>query len=118
MQSEVQDENEKVRVQETAKEVILLGDAGLLDLIAVLVYDTKPVYFLSMPRKEIQWTRKKRKVYDKKLKKMVNSYFLRLNINDGYNFGMGNVDITDQTTGLYRFDKWSQNCKWWHSIFW
>ena len=57
-------------------------------------------------------------MYDKAKKKMVNVPFLRLNINNEYNFGMGGVDIADQLRGSYRFDTWARKSKWWHSIFW
>ena len=44
--------------------------------------------------------------------------FLRLNLNDDYNYGMGGADIADQLRGAYRFDKWMRNYKWWHAVFW
>ena len=44
--------------------------------------------------------------------------FLRLNVNDEYNFGMSGADITDQIRGSFCFDHWLCNYKWWHSIFW
>ena len=44
--------------------------------------------------------------------------FLRLNVNDDYNNGMGDVDIADQLRVFYRFDRWMRKFKWWHSIFW
>ena len=37
--------------------------------------------------------------------------FLRLNLNDNYNYGMGGADIADQLRGAYRFDKWMRNYK-------
>jgi len=49
---------------------------------------------------------------------MVDTKFLRLNINDDYNNGMGDVDIADQLRFCYRFDHWMRKYKWWHSLFW
>ena len=49
---------------------------------------------------------------------MTKMKFLRLNVNDDYNYGMGGADIADQICGSYRFDHWLQNYKWWHAIFW
>ena len=49
---------------------------------------------------------------------MIKMKFLRLNVNDDYNYGMGGADIADQIHGSYRFDHWLCSFKWWHSIFW
>ena len=37
-----------------------------------------------------------KKLYDKTKNKMKNVEFLRVNLIDAYNFGMGGVDIADQ----------------------
>jgi len=100
------------------KMTILIGDPDCPSLLAVSVYDTKPVHFLSSCAESIKWIEKKRKVFDKSTKRMKQMTFLRLNINDDYNYGMGGVDIADELRGSYRFDKWMRNYKWWHSIFW
>ena len=52
------------------------------------------------------------------MKKMRVMKFLRLNLNDDYNFGMGGANVANQLRGAYRFDKWMRNYKWWHAIFW
>ena len=45
--------------------------------------------------------------------------FLRLNQIDRYNYGMGDVDITNQLCVSYRLDQWIRNKKWWWSnMFW
>ena len=49
---------------------------------------------------------------------MAKMKFLRLNVNDDYNYGMGGADIADQIRGSYHFDHWLRNFKWWHPIFW
>ena len=66
----------------------------------------------------IFWEEKSRDVFDKAKNQMVKMKFLRLNVNDDYNFGMGGADIADQIRGSYCFDHWVRNFKWWHSTFW
>ena len=58
------------------------------------------------------------RVFDKSMKQMVMMKFLRLNVNDDYNYGMGGADIIDQIRRSYRYDHWLRNFKWWHSICW
>jgi len=118
VQQELNKKNEIEKVRGTVMGAKLVGDSGCPDLLAVSVYDTKPVHFLSMACDSVKWIEKSRRVYDKSSKKMVDSKFLRLNINDDYNNGMGDVDIADQLRFCYRFDHWMRKYKWWHSIFW
>ena len=87
-------------VQGTVKSVELKGGANCPNLCAVSVYDTKPVHFMTMANDRIKWINKKRKVYNKDLGKQVDIDFLRLNITDDYNYGMGQVDISDQLRGV------------------
>jgi hypothetical protein len=42
--------------------------------------------------------------------------FLRLNVNDDYNKGMSDVDVSDQLRNYYRFDHWLRKTKWWWPI--
>ena len=44
----------------------------------------------------IKLIKKEQKVYNKEECKSQNIEFLRLNVNDEYNFGMGHVDVLDQ----------------------
>ena len=104
-------------VRGTLKAAVLKGDSDCPDLVPCSVYDTKPVNFLSMCTDSIQWVEKKRKVWDKSAKQMVDFHFLRLNINDEYNKEMGDVDISDQLRNSYRFDHWLRKTKWWWSMF-
>ena len=112
----VPDQQEKVRG--TVKGAVLTGDDELQNLVAVSVYDTKPVNFLSMCCETVQWIPKKRNIFDKVTMTTQEKTFLRLNINDFYNKEMGDVDIADQVRGSYRIDKWMRKYKWWHAIFW
>ena len=57
-------------------------------------------------------------MFNKEKKKTETVDFLRLNITDKYNNGMGQVDIADQLRNSYRFDHWLRNNKWWHSVYW
>ena len=79
----------------TVKAAKLEGDPGFLCLIASSVYDTKPVYSLSIISKKVQWIVKERLVYNTQTKRKEIMRFLRLNQIDTYNYGMGCVDISD-----------------------
>ena len=118
MQEELNNRKEQEKVRGTVITAELVGDSKCPSLIAVSVYDTKPVHFLSMSAENIKWVEKKREVYDRSIGRMTTMKFLRLNVNDEYNYGMGGVDIADQIRGSYRFDHWLRNYKWWHAIFW
>jgi len=98
------------------KVAILKGDSQCPDSVATSVYDTKPVHFLSMSAESFKWI-KKRDVYDKVKKGIVNTEFLRLNINDDYNCQMGHVDVADQLRNYYQMDHWMRKTKWWWSPF-
>ena len=43
--------------------------------------------------------------------------FLRLNVNNEYNYGMGDVDLADQLQLVYKVKIWLRNYKWWHTFF-
>ena len=112
IQQEIVGKEGQEKARGTVKGARLSGDSMCPDLVAVSVYDTKPVHFMSMTCEEIKWITKVRSIYDKVKNKMVKVPFLCLNINDDYNFGMGGVDIADQLRGYYRFDKWARKSKW------
>jgi len=116
-QEEVKNPKEVQQVRGTVKVAVLKGDPGCPDLIAASVYDTKPVHFMSMAAELIQWVRKQRLVFNPDTGSMETMRFLRLNINNDYNFGMGGVDIADQLRNYYRMDHWLRMTKWWWSIF-
>ena len=118
LQEEVSDKNEIEKVRGTVKAAVLKGDSECPNLCAISVYDTKPVHFITMCNEKIEWIKKKRKVYDKVTKKVKTVDYLRLNVNDDYNNGMGDVDVADQLRNQYRVDMWLRNYKWWHALFW
>jgi hypothetical protein len=101
----------------TVKAAVLEGDPDCPNLVAVSVYDTKPVHFITMVSECIEWVTKSRKVWNAALQAMVSMEFLRLNVNDNYNGEMNDVDISDHLRKIYEFNHWLRNKKWWWSIF-
>ncbi len=95
LQNEVTNRRDQIRVRGMVKAAVLEGDESCRNLVAVSVYDTKPVHFLSMSCKSIEWIRKERKVWAPSLGRYDTIKFLRLNINDSYNKEMGHVDVSD-----------------------
>ncbi len=66
------------------------------NLLAVSVYDTKPVHILSTHSEDIQWVEKKHKVWSDIHQQIELIGFLRLNVVNDYNNGMNDTDISDQ----------------------
>jgi hypothetical protein len=87
------------------------------NLLAVCVYDNKPVHLLSTVAESVEWIVKKRKVFQREANQMKMMGYLRLNVIDDYNSNMNQVDIADQLRGQYRPDRWMRHKKWWWSIF-
>ena len=56
MQEELHNRKEQERVRVTVIAAELVGNSKFPSLIAVSVYDTKPVHFLSMAVENIKWT--------------------------------------------------------------
>jgi hypothetical protein len=101
IQEEVNTPSAQMQVCRTVKAAVLKGDPECPSLVAASVYDTKPVHFLSMSAKSIQWVEKERNVFNVDKQQMEWIKFLRLNINDDYNNGMGDVDVSDQLQNYY-----------------
>jgi hypothetical protein len=116
-QEEIQKKSIEATVRGTVKAAVLEGDADCPNLVAVSVYDTKPVHFISMVSECIEWVTKSRKMWNAAVQAMVAVEFLRLNINDDYNGEMNDVDISDHLRTIYKFDHWLRNKKWWWAIF-
>ena len=117
LQEEAKNKTAQMAVRGTVKAAVLVGDRLCPDLLAISVYDTKPVHFLSMVSDSIKWVEKDRSVYDPAQEKNRAFKFLRLNVNNDYNNDMGHVDVADQLRGYYRMDHWQRQYKWWWSIF-
>jgi hypothetical protein len=116
-QEEVIKKSIEATVRGTVKAAVLEGDPDCPNLVAVSVYDTKPVHFISMVSECIEWITKSRKMWNKAVQALVSVEFLRLNINDDYNREMNDVDIFDHLRTIYEFDHWLRNRKWWWAIF-
>ena len=99
------------------KAAVLVGDETCKNMLAFSVYDSKPVYFLSMAAENIKWIKKKRKFYDATLHKEKIIKFLRTDIQEKYNFNMNSVDIADQLRDSYNFQRFGRNRKWWWSYW-
>ena len=118
-QEELVNKKEIMKARGTVKAAILKGDGDCPNLVAVSVYDTKPVHFLSMKCDSIKWVVKTKLVYCNETGRREPMKFLRLNVNNDYNQDMGHVDVSDQLRNQYRFDHWMRKRKWWWSFwFW
>jgi Transposase IS4 len=116
LQEEVKNRNEQLKVRGTLKAAVLKGDDDCVNLVAVSVYNTKLVQFLSMSCESNEWITKERKVFSSNTGQYEKLKFLRFNINDNYHKEMGHVDISDQLRNYYRFDHYMRKRKWWWSL--
>ena len=89
LQEEVQNKAQQEKFIGTFCAAELVGDSDCPSLILVLVYDTKPVHFLTKATKEICREEKTMEVFDKENGCMAKMKLLRLKVNDDYNYGMG-----------------------------
>jgi hypothetical protein len=87
------------------------------DLVAVSIYDTKPVHILSMTTECVKWDVKERSVWSTAIQKKAILKYLRLNVIEEYNSHMNSTDIADQLQGNYRPDRWMRQRKWWWAFF-
>eukprot|EP01043_Picozoa_sp_COSAG02_P009074 COSAG02_NODE_302_length_25234_cov_43.365307_14_plen_804_part_00 len=117
LQSEEKNLDKQDSVRGMVKAAILKDDPVAPDIVAASVYDTKPVHFVSSVVDKIEWLTKERKVYDKDSQEYKEIEYLRLNLIEWYNAGMGGVDIADQLRNQYRPDHWMRKRKWWWAIY-
>ncbi|KAK3251406.1 hypothetical protein CYMTET_21062 [Cymbomonas tetramitiformis] len=87
-------------------------------IVAVSIYDSKPVHFLTSIHSKVSMVDKVRQIWDAQENKKKELPFKRLNVIDDYNFNMNGVDIADQLREIYRFDgPWMRQRKWWWAVF-
>ena len=101
----------------TTKAAHLTNSTKCPDLLAVSIYDTKPVHLLSTTAAEVRWIVKQRGVWSAEVQKKAMIKYLRLNVIEEYNSHMNSTDIADQLRGNYRPDRWMRQRKWWWSFF-
>ena len=83
------------------------------------MYAMKPLRYLKIVSKSIQWVEKEKMMYNVDTGKVEALKFLRLNQINKYNNVMGDVYVADQLRGVYRLYCWVRNRKWWWSmLFW
>lgn len=78
LQADAKNKAELRQVRGTCKAAVLKGDSKCPDMLAVSVYDSKPVYFLSMIHEKIEWVQKMRLTFSKLTAKKEENMFLRL----------------------------------------
>ena len=117
LQKEVTGDRNLERVRGTVKAAVLKEDGKVKDLVAFSVFDSKPVHFLSTAATSLKWKKKVKKVYDSSTNQMQKIEFLRTTLQDDYNYGMNDVDISDQLRKIYCFNRWLRNRKWWWALF-
>ena len=116
-QDEEKNANKADALKGTTKAAILKNSADTPDMIAVSVYDNKPVHLMSTVCEKVEWVEKKRKVWCAAARANQMMSHMRLNLIDDYNKFMNSTDIADQLRNTYRPDHWMRNRKWWWSIF-
>ena len=83
------------------KAEVIDGVSNLTGFVAVLVYDTKRVHFLSECCNAIKRVHKTGQVYDPNTQIVCDAYFLRFNVNYSYNYNMNSVELSDQLQNVY-----------------
>ena len=78
------------------KAAVLDSFPDLPGLVTMLLYETKPVHFLSVYYKAIEWIQKTRQVYEPETKMVCETHFLRLNVNDPYNYNTKLVELSNK----------------------
>ncbi|KAK3254785.1 hypothetical protein CYMTET_36015 [Cymbomonas tetramitiformis] len=115
VQTEARSKAELERVVGTVK----IARTEDFKIVAVSIYDNKPVHFLSsIHNTEVNMIETFRDVWDSSEQKKKEISFTRLNVIDDYNHNMNGVDIADQLREIYRFDgPWMRQRKWWWALF-
>ncbi|KAK3254499.1 hypothetical protein CYMTET_36286 [Cymbomonas tetramitiformis] len=87
-------------------------------LVAMSLYDSKPVHLMSSKLTNVKYIEKSRMIWDGASKSLVDTPYQRLNWIDFYNLTMNSVDLADQYRNQYRMDgPWMRQKKWWWAIF-
>ena len=112
IQKEEKNKDLAEKLRGTTKAAKLAHNPGCPDVLAVSMYDTKPVHILSTVAESVEWMVKQKKVWSATEKKKSLMKFLRLNVIEDYNMNMNSTDIADQLRVVYRPDHWMRHRKW------
>ena len=91
---------------------VIQGNKECPDIVASIIYDTKPVRFLIMVSNEIKRVEKIRKFYNVDTVMIDTMNFLRMNNIYHYNYSMGHIDMSDQLRDMYQMNYCIMNWKW------
>ncbi len=101
----------------TTKAARLHNSDECLDLVAISIYDSKPVHILSTAAECVEWTVKERQVWSASIQQKAMMKYLHLNVIEDYNQHMNSTDIANQQRGNYWPDRWMRQRKWWWAFF-
>ena len=76
LQEEVSTKEDLAKTRGTVKVAKLVGDDCIQGLVAVSLYDTKPVYIMTNAIEEVKWIKKDRELYDKSQNKKLLPHFI------------------------------------------
>ena len=96
---------------------MIYGVPKLPFLVSVSVYDTNPVHYLLVCCNTLKYVQKTLQVYDLEIQMVHDAHFLRLDVNDSYNYKMNLVGFSDQLRNVRRVDRWIRKYKWWWYLF-
>ena len=86
------------------KSAVLYDFPNLPIFVAVSVYDTKTVHFLSMCCKSIKLVKETLQLDYPETQMVRDAHFLHLNVNDSYYHNMNSVEPSYQLQNVYQFD--------------
>jgi len=98
-------------VRGTVKAAVLEGEPNAPGMLAISLYDSKPVHFLTYHEEGVRWKKCTRQVWSKKHGHMIDIDFWRLQVVVNYNGTMGWVDVANQLRNYLRQDKNMRNRK-------
>eukprot|EP00959_Pyramimonas_sp_CCMP1952_P415432 8704856-Pyramimonas_sp.AAC.1 len=106
-----------VRDLEMAKGTVKVAVHENKKMVALSIYDEKPVHVLTTTFADVVMVNKARPVFNREAGEVQPLPFQKLNVIDAYNYGMNNVDRADQLRGNYRPDRFTRQRKWWWAPF-
>jgi hypothetical protein len=116
-QDEEKNANKAEQLKGTTKAAVLKNSTDAPEMLAVSIYDNKPVHLMTTASEKVEWVLRKRKVWLASATATKMMSYMRLNLIDDYNQFMNSTDIADQLRNSYRPDHWLRNRKWWWAIF-